>query len=98
MDKKLDVLFIHPVVHRKGQLLHVIMPVGLFSLASTLKKNGYKTAIIHVGVEEIRNQDFSLLETIKRYNPDIVCIDLHWYVHTYEALEIAKLAKESCGC
>lgn len=97
LDKKIDVLFIHPVVHRKGQLLHVIMPVGFFSLANTLKKNGFKTKIIHVGVEEVLNQKYSLADAISEHNPDIVCTDIHWYVHIYEALQVAKLAKECCG-
>lgn len=97
MGNKLDVLFIHPVVHRKGQILHVIMPVGLFSLASVLRKRGLNTKIIHVGVEEILDQDFSLAETLRNYEPELVCISLNWYVHIYEALQIVKLAKECCG-
>jgi radical SAM superfamily enzyme YgiQ (UPF0313 family) len=97
MDQKLDVLFIHPVVRRKGQMMHVLMPVGLFSLASTLRTKGYKTTILHMGVEELLDPQFDLAEVFRRRSPDIVCIDLYWYVHTYEAMQIAKLAKDCCG-
>ena len=93
----LDVLFIHPVVHRKGKILHVVMPVGLFSLASILAGNGIKTKIIHRGLEELLDPGFHLRKTMEKYNPRIVCVSLHWYVHTYEAINIAMTAKSCCG-
>jgi radical SAM superfamily enzyme YgiQ (UPF0313 family) len=73
------------------------MPVGLFSLASILAGNGIKTKIIHCGLEELLDPDFHLKKTMEKYNPRIVCISLHWYVHTYEVINIANIAKKCCG-
>jgi len=97
MKSLLDVLFIQPIVHRKQKLLHVIMPVGVFGLATILAKSGIKTRIIHQGIEELLNPSFSIETCIETYNPKIVCLSLHWYVHTYEVIKIAQIAKKVSG-
>ena len=90
----LDVLLVHPVVTRKGKPIHVIQPLGLFSLAHSLREEGLETEIINVGVERLIDPNFELGKYVKERNPKVVGIDLHWYAHSYVAIEAARTVKE----
>jgi radical SAM superfamily enzyme YgiQ (UPF0313 family) len=94
VPRELDVLIIHPVVTRRGRALHVITPVGLFNLASQLKKENFSTEIVNLGVERLLDPSFRLDEYIKKRNPKIVGVDLHWYPHSYVSIEVARKVKE----
>ncbi|MEM2893925.1 MAG: radical SAM protein [Candidatus Bathyarchaeia archaeon] len=98
--KKYDFLFIHPSTHIKNIspkinniVTYTIIPVGTVALADLLIREGYETMIIHTGIEQIYNRHFNLEDLIKKYDPLIVGIDLHWYVHSYDAIHISSLVK-----
>jgi len=103
-----DVVFLHPPAwvsrQRLGKLLNVfrgkrrlneypIMPVGVFSLASCLDKEGFQTKIINLGLEQCLDPSFNLDKKIKSTVADIYAIDLHWSVHSSGAMEVANLCK-----
>lgn len=70
------------------------MPLGTIALADLLEKNGYSAKIVHSGIEQIYDRDFQIEKLFKIYDPNVVGIDLHWYVHSYDAMRIGRIAKE----
>jgi len=71
------------------------IPMGIFSLAATLDKEGYDVKIINLGLEQKTNLIFNLDRYIKSMNAKIFAIDLHWFVHTASALMVADVCKRN---
>lgn len=99
--KTYDCLFIHPAMHLKtpysetvDSVAYVIMPLGTIAIADLLDSEGYETKIIHTGIEQMCNRTFSVEKLFKQYDTSIVGIDLHWYVHSYDAIRIADIVKQ----
>jgi len=97
--KELDCLFLHPTTHIKSpegvdHLTNVVMPVGTIALADLLDREGYGVRIFHTGVEQRRDRAFSVESLFKKYDASVVGIDLHWYVHAYDAIRIANIVKK----
>jgi len=74
------------------------MPVGLIPIASLLEDNGYRTKIVHTGIEQMLEPNTKPANIAKRYKPDVVAIDLHWYSHAHNAMNLAQSCKETTGC
>ncbi|MCW4037646.1 MAG: radical SAM protein [Candidatus Bathyarchaeota archaeon] len=99
----IDCLFIHPTTHLKkppqptgvDRLAYLVLPVGTAALANLLDTEGYGAKIIHTGVEESYDRNFSIERLLKKYDPSVVGIDLHWYVHAYDGIRIAQIVKQS---
>jgi len=70
------------------------MTSGLFSLTHCLQEEGFETEIINIGVEKLIDPNFDLGKYIEKSNPKVVGIDLHWYTHSYVAIEAARTVKE----
>jgi radical SAM superfamily enzyme YgiQ (UPF0313 family) len=77
------------------QLAYLVLPVGTTALANLLDKEGYGARIIHTGVEESYDRNFSIESLLKKYDPSVVGLDLHWYVHSYDVIKIAEIVKQS---
>jgi len=92
--RKKRVLIIHPVIEGNGLIYYFIMPMGLFSIADQLDKAGFEVRILNIGIEKIKDKNFSIKKYIRYFSPDYVGIDLHWYQYIFPALEIAKICKE----
>jgi radical SAM superfamily enzyme YgiQ (UPF0313 family) len=98
----LDFLFIHPSTHFKrpptpqgaDTLSYVVMPVGTLALADLLLRNGFETHVVHTAIEQALNPDFHIREVLTKYDPEFVGIDLHWYVHAYDAIRLAQQVHE----
>ncbi len=94
----LDFLFLHPSTHFKrpptpegaDKLSYVVMPVGTLALADLLTRNGFETRVVHTAIEHALNPNFHIRETLTKYDPEFVGIDLHWYVHAYDAIQLAQ--------
>jgi radical SAM superfamily enzyme YgiQ (UPF0313 family) len=100
--KKYDCLYLHPTTHVKtqpseatDQVTYVIMPMGTMALADLLDREGYETKIVHTGIEQMCNRNFHIEDVIKRHDPVVVGIDLHWYCHSYDAIRMAEIVKQS---
>lgn len=99
----LDFLFIHPSMHFKrpptpqgaDKLSYVVMPVGTLALADLLLQNGFETRVVHTAIEQALNPDFHIREVLTKYNPEFVGIDLHWYVHAYDAIRLAQQVRDA---
>lgn len=93
MENNYDVVFLHSGGKNLKGLQGPFIPIGMVGLASILKKNGHKVKIFNLLMEKVLDKDFTdegFLETI---NSHIFCIDLQWFVHSYEAIELARLVK-----
>lgn len=96
-NNSVDCLLIHSVLEEGKKISYHIMPMGFFSMADYLVKNGYRCKIINVGVEKSLDRNFSIIDSIKKYNPKVIGIDLHWYVSAFSAIELARLIKKYCN-
>jgi radical SAM superfamily enzyme YgiQ (UPF0313 family) len=91
--KEFDTVFMHPPRTLSGSQVFVqfpIVPMGLFSLASILESNGSETKIVNLCLENSED----IRRIIRTTQSKIYCIDLHWFVHSNGALEIAKMCKQ----
>ena len=98
---KVDCLFLHVpkwINHYRpiGQFLWInFLPMGLLALADLLQRHGISTEVLHLGVEWIEDQSFSVLDYIRERSPRIVALDLHWHHQSYDVMEIVKKVKAS---
>lgn len=69
------------------------MPIGLLAIAEFLHRNGYKTRILHLGIEKIANPYFSLQKYLKTINVKIIGLSLHWHFQSYDAIQIVREIK-----
>ena len=99
ISMKNDILFIHtPKLNNYykpiGEYIFILfIPVGLLGLADLLNRNGYKTRIIHLGVEFAKYKKIDLNKIIIENKPDIIGLDLHWHHQSYDVIEFAKKIK-----
>ncbi|MBS7638587.1 radical SAM protein [Candidatus Bathyarchaeota archaeon] len=100
--KELDILFIHPATHYRSSdqggrdlVTFLVMPIGTLALADLLDRNGYSTVVYHTGIEQIQDRSFKVEDIFRLYEPRVVGIDLHWFVHSYDAIRIAEIAKHN---
>jgi radical SAM superfamily enzyme YgiQ (UPF0313 family) len=97
-------IFLHPPVtlrrlseeinQAKGRVSeYPIVPMGLFSMASRLEEEGFETRIVNVSLLKLLNPEKKVEELIKDLDAAIFGIDLHWFTHSYGAIELARLLK-----
>ncbi len=95
--KTFDFMFLHPSTHYYAEgrdlVTFVTMPMGTLALADLLEKEGYSTLVVNTGVEQMYDRGFRVEELLKKYMPRVVGIDLHWFVHAYDAIRLARIAK-----
>jgi radical SAM superfamily enzyme YgiQ (UPF0313 family) len=91
-----DILFLHAGGFNPEGLQGPFFPIGVIGLASFLQQNGYKPLIVNLFLEKILNPELDYKEAVKSYAPSVIGIDLHWFVHCYESVELARLCKEVC--
>ena len=97
--EKVDCLFLHvPKFVNYYRPIHQFMwinflPMGLLGLADLLQRQGVSTQIVHLGVEWIEDHHFSIIEYIRKKNPRIVAIDLHWHHQSFDVMEVVKKIK-----
>jgi len=99
--EEIDCLFIHPSTHYRSQaqdmkdlITFITMPMGTIAMADLLYANGYSTKIYHTGIEQVYKRSFIVEDLFSQHDPKVVGIDLHWYVHSYDAMRIADIVKK----
>lgn len=106
---KIDVLFLHPPSvydFRKGTVLFgpisdvvpsssvfEMYPIGITSIADRLERAGYHVQVINMAYRMLRDPGYDPEVTIRRQQPRIWAIDLHWLPHVHGALALAELIK-----
>jgi radical SAM superfamily enzyme YgiQ (UPF0313 family) len=97
----MDILFVHvPKLNNYyrpiGEYIWInFMPMGLLALADFLAREGYTTEIVHLGVEWINEEDFSILNYVNQKKPKIVALPLHWHHQSYDVIECGRRIKEA---
>ncbi len=100
MTESLDLLFIHVPKFSNfyrpfGEYMTVnLLPMGTLSLADLGAQKGYKTRILHLGLEWIEKKVSSPLVYLKDKEIGVVAIPLHFHPQSYEVMRIAKEIKE----
>ncbi len=69
------------------------MPMGVFAMADYLCKHGFRSQIIHLGVEWIENRRFSLIEWLKDRQVKVIGMPIHWHYQAYDTIEVARQIK-----
>ena len=99
-----DVVFLHPSVtlrrlldeaqRAQGPITeYPIAPMGLFSMSAYLEDNGFNSEIVNVALWKILNPEKYVSELIESLDAKIFGIDLHWFTHSYGAIELARAVK-----
>lgn len=95
------VLIVHPPVdvtplaESKGPSSeYPLMPMGLFTMADYLERNGVEADLVNLALERMLNPSSTLERIIKGLEADIIAISLHWFVHSYGAIEAARAFKK----
>jgi len=97
VPKKIDTLLIHQPLSTAKGCFHNTHPIGFFSMADTLEKSGVSCQIVNLAVEKEISSDFSVLEYIRKTQPKVIGIGLHWYIHLYNAIKLAEEIKRAAS-
>ena len=88
-----DLVLLHPGGENMKGLQGPFFPIGWLGITSFLKKHGYNVKIVNCFLERHLNPSTSI-ETLLARHPSLVYgIDLHWFIHSFEAIVLAKKVK-----
>jgi len=96
MKENLDCLLIHtPKFNHYLRPFNTVqfinfMPMGLLFMADLLHKHGFNVKILHLGIERLFTNGFSLKEYLLATKPKVVGISLHWHHQSFNAIELAR--------
>ena len=68
-------------------------PVGFATLSHYLDKLGYEVRILNLAVKMLRNRKFDPESCLRKFQPKLFGLDLHWLPHIQGVIEVAKLLK-----
>jgi len=92
--QKINCLFIHVPKNTSGTTASVMfMAMGVFALADYLQRNGYSSKIIHLGVEKIINNKFSIEDYLKDRDICSIGISLHWHYQSKNCISLVNKIK-----
>src|SRR4030043_2068314 len=100
MKESLDLLIIHVPKFSSfyrpfGEYMTVnLLPMGTLSLADLASQKGYKTKILHLGLEWIEKRVSSAVYYLKDKEVKVVALPLHFHHQSYDVMKIAKEIKE----
>ncbi|SPD73198.1 putative Radical SAM domain protein [uncultured Desulfobacterium sp.] len=101
MKEKIDLLLIHVprfsgYYRPYGEYMSVnLLPMGSWLLADLAVRTGFKTRIIHLGLEWIETRKFSALPYIQDKDIVLAVIPLHWHQQSYDVMEAAGEIKKA---
>ncbi len=93
----IDCLFVSPSLDLRNSNNYIQIPLGIVGISDFLEKNGFSSKILSVGLEKKLNKKFSIVKFIKNKEIKVVAINLHWYIHSVDALRIARIIKNVTG-
>ncbi len=93
--KEYDVLFLHTCRLKKDDFEYPLFPIGFIPMASVLSRE-FDVRIVNLPLEKALSRAHFDVETFLRqsFESKIVAIDLHFWVHSYDSIQLAKLCKE----
>ena len=99
MKESLDLLFIHVpkffnFYRPFGEYMTVnLLPMGTFPLADLASQKGYKTKILHLGLEWIERKVSSPTVYMKDKEVKVAAIPLHFHQQSYDVMRITEEMK-----
>ncbi|MEM0226089.1 MAG: radical SAM protein [Thermofilaceae archaeon] len=94
------ILLIHPPADvtplarsRRPKSEYPMMPMGLFTIADYLARNGVEVRLVNLALERILHPHADVHQLLKGYDADIAAVSLHWFVHTHGAIETARIVR-----
>jgi B12-binding domain/radical SAM domain protein len=94
-DFRKRVFFPGPIAYtvRESSDQFIIPPIGMFSIAEFLERNGYKVLIDNLGDRMLYDRSFDVEQHLRKIDATVYGVGLHWSVHSQGALEVARLCK-----
>ena len=98
----IDILYIHPAKQEVDARYdkfascapYPFIPVGVVGLMNLLRSSDWQVAGLNLPIELIIEPTFNFHSWLaQQTQPKLVMIDLHWYEHSFGALEVAKAVK-----
>jgi len=99
----LDILYVHPakqeVDARYDKFIscspYPFIPVGVPALVNMLRGDGWTVEGLNLPVELLLQATFDFRGWLRSQSqrPHLVLVDLHWYEHSYGAIEVARAVK-----
>ncbi|MGZ5475831.1 MAG: TIGR04190 family B12-binding domain/radical SAM domain protein [Thermoanaerobaculia bacterium] len=68
-------------------------PVGFLTLAAHLRRHGYRVRIVNLALLMMRSARFDAEQFLRRLNPRLFGIDLHWLPHAQGGAAVAAMLK-----
>ncbi|MDQ1280290.1 MAG: Radical protein [Thermoproteota archaeon] len=94
MRGRIKNLFSPKKTSQEIQTQYALMPMGLISLASSLKKNGYTVKIINLALNQALDPTFNVLKYSEYLESSVFAINMHCITQTASALELASILKK----
>lgn len=69
-------------------------PIGITSIADRVERAGFHVQVINIAYRMLRDPDYDPEELIRRADPRLWALDLHWMPHAHGALALAALIKK----
>ena len=96
-----DVVYVHPAKHGvdsgyQDLGFYFFMPMGVIALANQLQRAGLSVRGVNYPAELLRDRNFKLIPWLKtQAGAQLVLIDLHWYMHAYGAISVARACRQA---
>lgn len=71
-----------------------IMPIGLFSIADVVTKNGLSCQILHHGIEQLKDRGWQVGEYVKESKAVVAGLSLHWHLQSHDVIEVCRRIKK----
>jgi len=94
LRQKLDCLFIHvPQDNSDNGCFAMSVAMGVFALADKLRRNGYSSRILNLGVEKILDNGFSIERYLEDKDILSIGISLHWHYQSDDCIRLVNTIK-----
>ncbi|MCL2818577.1 MAG: TIGR04190 family B12-binding domain/radical SAM domain protein [Actinomycetia bacterium] len=70
-----------------------VYPLGLSTIAEYLERSDYHVRTVNLAYLMLRSDRFDVERAIRKMDPLIFGIDLHWMPHSHGAIEVARICK-----
>lgn len=75
-------------------IMNNIISYGTFAIADWADQNGYRTEILHFGLELLFRKGFRLGRVVSEKDPLLIGIGCHWHYQAHDVSELARHLKE----
>ena len=98
----MDILYVHPAKQEvdaqydkyKSCSTYPFIPVGVIGLVNMLRERGWSVEGLNLPVELLLRPGFDFRIWLAAQSPaKLVMVDLHWYEHSFGAMEVARAVK-----